>query len=100
MRIRRLHLALFAVALLIVGIGIGLALPRVAHVARPDGRPAGDVSAASPSAGRNVYSADIHNDAHVRREQRKVVEMLEQQCRATRQNCDLAAASRKALSAD
>ena len=100
MHIRRRHLALWAAALLIIGIAVGFALSRIAHVARPGDRPSSDNGTASPSPGRNVYSADIRNDGHVRREQRKLVEMLEQQCRATRQNCDLAVASRKALDAD
>lgn len=100
MRIRRLSLALFAMALLIVGIAIGLAIPRAAHLGLPGSRNTGEDNAGSPWPGRNVYSADIRNDDHVRREQRKLVEMLEQQCRNTRQNCDLAKASRKALTAD
>jgi hypothetical protein len=50
--------------------------------------------------GRNLFSPDIRNDEYVRREQLKVVEMLEQQCRVARENCELAKASREALTRD
>jgi hypothetical protein len=100
MRIRPVHLAVLALALLLVRMGIGLAIPRAAHLARSeDRRPTVD-SSAPASPGRDVYSADIRNDAHVRREQRKLVEMLERQCRTSRENCDVARAARAALEAD
>jgi len=54
----------------------------------------------SRSLGRNVYSPDIRHDEYVRREQLKLMEMLEQQCRVTLENCELAKASRETLPKD
>ena len=93
---RRLRTAAIAGACLVIGIAIGFAIPRAAQVASSGGSGRPD-PAAPRSAGRNVFSPDIRNDDHVRREQLKVVEMLERQCRTTRQNCELATAAREAL---
>lgn len=83
---------------MVAGVAVGLVIPRAAHMTSPRsgeiGRP-GRVT--SPSSGRNVFSPSIRNDEYVRREQLKVVEMLEQQCRTARENCELAKASREAL---
>jgi hypothetical protein len=46
-----------------------------------------------------MYSPRIRDDAYVRSEQLKVVEMLELQCRTENKNCVLAVSSRKALAA-
>jgi hypothetical protein len=79
-------------------IAIGLAIPRTTHVASSSSSAADRLDrTTSRSPGRNVFSPDIRNDQHVRREQLKVVELLEQQCRTTHENCDLAKASRQAL---
>ena len=98
MRFSRTRIVVIAVALFIGGIAIGFVIPRPAQVAplSPAGHDRlGD--ATSPSTGRNVYSPDIRHDAYVLREQRKVVEMLEQRCRRTNESCDLAGAARQAL---
>jgi hypothetical protein len=95
---RRLKTAAIAGACLIAGVAIGFAIPRATQITPSgSGKPAGPDHAAPRSTGRNVFSPDIRNDEHVRREQLKVVEMLEQQCRSARQNCELAAAARQAL---
>ncbi len=97
-RVSRLRMPLIAGTCLIVGFTIGLTVPRAAHVTssgssetrRPD-------RSTARSPGRNMFSPDIRHDEYVRGEQLKLVEMLEQQCRVTRENCDLAKASREAL---
>lgn len=95
---RRLRTAALAGACLVIGIAIGFAIPRAAQVTSSVTGGTGRVDHAAPrSAGRNVFSPDIRNDEHVRREQLKVVELLEQRCRTTRQNCELAEAARQAL---
>jgi hypothetical protein len=94
---RRLKTAAIAGTFLIAGVAIGLAIPRTAQVTSGSGATSRPDHAAPRSTGRNVFSPDIRNDEHVRREQLKVVEMLEQQCRTARQNCELAAAARQAL---
>jgi hypothetical protein len=101
MRFRRLRMAVVAGACLIAGVAIGLAIPRAAHMTSAgsdETRHVDRTTAGSP--GRNVFSPDIRNDEYVRREQLKVVEMLEQQCRVARENCELAKASREALTRD
>ena len=98
MPLSRTRIAAIAVAFLIAGIAIGFAIPRPARVA-PLG-PAGHdrpAQATSQSTARNVYSPDIRHDEYVLREQRKLVEMLEQQCRTTGKGCELAGAARQAL---
>lgn len=94
-------MGLLAGGCLIAGIAIGLTIPRSAPrpLSRLDETRRND-GAASPAIRRNVYSPDIRNDAFVRQEQLRIVDMLEQQCRATRENCDVAKASRDALTRD
>lgn len=81
-----------------IGIAIGLSLPRGTDTpsSTPNAVPASGKSTDQPN-GRSMYSPDIRHDAYVRQEQRKVVEMLEQQCRATGKDCALAKAAREAL---
>jgi hypothetical protein len=100
-RFRRLRMPLVAGACLIAGFAIGLTVPRGAHMTSPgsDGARRLDRST-SLSPGRNVFSPDIRHDEYVRREQLKIIEMLEQQCRATREHCELAKASRESLTND
>jgi hypothetical protein len=57
-------------------------------------------SSTSLPPGRDVFSPDIRHDEYVRREQLKIIEMLEQQCRVTQEHCELAKASREALTDD
>jgi hypothetical protein len=52
------------------------------------------------SPGRDVFSPDVRHDEYFRREQLKITEMLEQQCRVTQEHCELAKASREALTDD
>jgi len=98
MRLSHARIVAIAVAFLVAGIAIGFAIPRPAQVA-PLGSAAHDRpgNAASQSTARNVYSPDIRHDEYVLREQRKLVEMLEQQCRTTGKSCELAGAARQAL---
>ena len=97
----RLRTVAIAGACLIVGIAIGFAIPRAAQVASSSSSETDRLDyTARRSTGRNVFSPDIRNDEYVRREQLKVVEMLEQQCRTARKNCELAGAARKALTRD
>jgi hypothetical protein len=98
MRLSRTRTVAIAVALFIAGIAIGFLIPRPVQIAPV--RSAGHDrlgNATSQPIGRNVYSPDIRHDEYVLQDQRKVVEMLEQQCRATRKDCALAGAARQAL---
>ena len=98
MRFSGTRTAAIAVAFFIVGIAIGFVIPRPAHVAPPSSaghdRPG---HATSRSIGRDFYSPTFRHDEYVLGEQRKVVEMLEQQCRTTGKGCALAGAARQAL---
>jgi hypothetical protein len=98
MPLRRLRTPLLAAACLIVGVAIGFAIPRSRPITAP---PAGIIR---PSAialpGRDVFSPDIRHDAHFIREQRKLLAMLERQCRMTQENCDVARSLRDALTDD
>ncbi|MDB5710577.1 MAG: hypothetical protein JWL96_2647 [Sphingomonas bacterium] len=98
MRLSRTRAVAIAVAFFIAGIAIGFVIPRPAQFA-PLSSAGHDRfgHATSQSTGRNVYSPDIRHDEYVLREQLKVVEMLEQQCRTTKKGCDLAGAARQAL---
>lgn len=98
MRLPRTSTVAIAVAFLIAGIAIGFVIPRPAQVA-PLGSAGHDRPGHAPSqsVGRNVWSPDIRHDEYVLQEQRKLVEMLEQQCRTTRKGCELAGAARQAL---
>ena len=98
MRLPRMSTVAIAVAFLVAGIAIGFAIPRPAQVA-PPGSAGHDRlgQATSQPTARNVYSPDIRHDEYVLREQRKLVEMLEQQCRTTGKDCALAGAARQAL---
>ena len=101
MHARRLKTAAVAGICLIAGIAIGLAIPRTAEVAPSSSGETGRPDhPASRSTGRNVFSPDIRDDEYVRREQLKVVEMLEQQCRTAGKDCELARAAREALTRD
>ena len=101
MRFRRLRMALIAAACLIAGVAIGLTIPRAARTTSSGSGETDRLDRTiSRSPGRNMYSPDIRNDEYVRQEQLKLVEMLERQCRATRENCELAKASRAALTRD
>jgi hypothetical protein len=83
---------------LIVGVAIGFSIPRGGPAALPGPSKSDRLAPVSPqTAGRDIFSPEIRNDAHVRREQLKVVEMLEQQCRTTRKDCALATAARQAF---
>ena len=83
---------------MIAGVAIGLTIPRAVHrTSSESDKTVRHDRTTSRSPGRNVFSPDIRNDEYVRQEQLKVVEMLEQQCRAARENCELAKASRQAL---
>ena len=98
MRLSRTRIVTIAVAFFIAGIAIGFVIPRPAQVAQLSS--AGQDrfgQATSQATARNVYSPDIRHDEYVLREQRKLVEMFEQQCRATRKGCALAEAARQAL---
>jgi hypothetical protein len=100
-RFRHLRMALVAGACLTAGIAIGLVIPRATHMTSSGSDANGRLDrGASRSTGRNVYSPDIRHDEYVRREQLKVVELLEQQCRVARENCEIAKASREALTKD
>ena len=100
-RFRRLRMALIAAACLIAGVAIGLTIPRAAHRTSSGSDETGRVDhTISRSPGRNMYSPNIRQDDYVRREQLRLVEMLERQCRVTRENCELAKASRDALTRD
>jgi len=98
MRLPRTKIVATAVAFLVAGIAIGFAIPRPAQVA-PLGSAGRDraAQATSQATARKIYSPDIRHDEYVLREQRKLVEMLEQQCPATRKDCALAGAARQAL---
>ena len=101
MRFRRLRMALIAAACLIAGVAIGLTIPRAAHMTSSGSDETGRLNRTTTrSTGRNVYSPDIRHDAYFRREQLRLVEMLERQCRATRENCELAKVTREALTRD
>jgi hypothetical protein len=92
---------IIAGACLIAGFAIGLAVPRAAHMTSPASDGAGRLDrSTSVSPGRDVFSPDIRHDEYVRREQLKIIEMLEQQCRVTQEHCELAKASREALTDD
>jgi hypothetical protein len=100
-RLRRLRIPAIAIACLIAGIAIGFVIARTS----PGGTlNSSDRAKTGPGAsrltGRNVYSPDIRSDEYVRQEQLKIVEMLENQCRSTRQNCQLAEAARRSLNGD
>ena len=97
-RLPRMSTVAIAVAFLVAGIAIGFAIPRPAQVAplSSAGRDRLGQATSQPN-GRNVWSPDIRHDEYVLREQRKLVEMLEQQCRTTGKGCELAGASRQAL---
>jgi hypothetical protein len=95
----------FAVALGCIGLGvlIGSSLPRNAAEPRSE---AADLSSREPDSGvsgnvrvRDMFSPNIRDDSYVRSEQLRVVEMVEGQCRTTKENCRLAADARKALEA-
>jgi hypothetical protein len=98
MRLSRTGTVVIAVAFFIAGIAIGFVIPHPAQLAplstAGHDRPG---HATSPPIARNVYSPDIRHDEYVLQEQRKVVEMLEQQCRTTGKSCALAGAARQAL---
>lgn len=85
-------------ACIAIGIAIGLSLPRGIDTPSPspNAAPGSGESTAGPN-GRGMYSPDIRNDPFVRQEQRKVVEVLEQQCRSSGKDCALAKAAREAL---
>lgn len=97
-RVSRLRPVAITTAFFIAGIAIGFVIPRPAHVG-PLGFAEHDRigRATSQIPGRNIYSPDIRHDDYVLREQLKVVEMLEQHCRATQKGCDLARAARQAM---
>ncbi|MBY8821872.1 hypothetical protein [Sphingomonas colocasiae] len=96
---RRMGTVAVAGVCLVLGVVIGLAVPRAASLVLPG---SGEVRRADPGAappvGRNMFSPDIRNDEFVQQEQRKVVEMLERECAVTGRNCALARSARKALS--
>ena len=98
-RSRRLMTAALAAICLIVGIAIGLAIPRAGSSPAPDATAHLDRSPA-PARFRNVYSPDIRHDPYVREEQLKMIRMLEQQCRVAPEYCEVARASRRALPKD
>ena len=101
MRFRRLRMAVIAGVCLIAGIAIGLTIPRAVDMTSFGSDKIDRLDrTSSGSLGRNVFSPDIRNGEYVRREQLKLVEMLEQQCRVARENCELAKASRDALTRD
>jgi hypothetical protein len=101
MHFRRLKIGLIGGACLIAGVAIGLTIPRAAHMTSSRSDETGRLDrSTSPSRGRNVFSPDIRHDEYVRQEQLKIVEMLEEQCRVARENCELAKASRDALTKD
>lgn len=89
--------AMIAGVCLAAGVVIGLVIPRATPVA--PGRPAAraTIEAGGRAAVRNFYSPIILGDAQVRRQHLEAVETLERQCRATGQNCRLAAAARHAI---
>lgn len=95
---RRMGTVAVAGVCLVVGVAIGLAVPRAAQfvlagsgeVRRPD-------RGGAPPVGRNMFSPDIRNDEFVQREQLKIVEMLERECATTGSNCALARSARRAL---
>ena len=98
MRLPRTSTVAIAVAFFVAGIAIGFAIPRPAQVAplSSAGHDRRGQAAFQPN-GRNVWSPDIRHDEYVLREQRKLEEMLEQQCRTTRKGCELDRAARQAL---
>lgn len=81
-----------------IGIVAGLSIPRGMGVSssNPNAVLGSGKSMVRPG-GRSMYSPDIQNDAYVRQEQLKLVEMLEQQCRSSSKDCALAKAAREAL---
>ncbi|MAX01151.1 MAG: hypothetical protein CMN72_16240 [Sphingomonas sp.] len=82
-----------------VGIVIGWSVPRRSGIAPSGADPASrNDHPDSRTSARQVYSPDIRRDPYVRRQQRKIADMLEQQCEGTNQNCELAEGARKALS--
>ena len=101
MRLRGLRMALIAGGCLIAGLIVGMTIPRAARPAysRLDDNRRLDRSTSQLS-GRNIFSPDFRHDEYVRREQLKIVEKLEQQCRVDRDRCELAKTSRKALTKD
>jgi hypothetical protein len=86
---------------LIAGVAIGLMIPRAADMTSSVSDATGGLDRISSRLHyRNVYYPDIRHDGYVRQEQLRTVELLEQQCRLTRENCKLAKASRAALTND
>lgn len=96
-RLRYIRTVALAGACVVIGIAIGLSMPRgTGALLSPNAVLGSGGSSARPN-GRGMYSPDIKNDAYVRQEQLKVVELLEQQCRSSGKDCALAKAAREAL---
>ena len=99
MRLLRLKTAAIAGACLIAGVAIGLVIPRHAQVAPfTHGEQDSLANANSQSIGRNVYSPIVLGDQYVHRKHLEIVDILEQQCRTTGENCQLSIAARRAVS--
>lgn len=97
-RLRYIRTVALAGTCVVIGIAIGLSMPRGTgtSLSSPNAVLGSGGSSARPN-GRDMYSPDIKNDAYVRQEQLKVVELLEQQCRSSGKDCALAKAAREAL---
>ena len=95
----RLRTAAIAGTCLIAGIVIGFVIPRHAQVAPFTHGEQGSLAHTDDQPnGRNVYSPVILGDQYVRRKHLELVDMLERQCRATGENCQLSIAARRAVS--
>jgi hypothetical protein len=100
-RVYRLRMAVIGAACLIAGVAIGLTIPRAFDITSSGSDETSRLGrTTSRSPGRNVYSPDIRHDEYVRQKQLELAEMLEQHCRVTGENCELAKASREALARD
>lgn len=80
-----------------IGVVIGVSLPKDSPPSVSPGSVGGSDYPPDRTSVRNVFSPDIDNDEFVRRERLKMVETLEQHCRATGEDCQLAVAARQAL---
>ena len=93
-----LNIVALAGACLVAGMAIGLKIPRPAQPAPTQAEQASPARPDPRSVGRNVYSPIVLKDEHVRRKHFEIVDMLERQCRATGENCQLARSARRAMS--
>ena len=94
----RTRIVAIALIFLVSGMAIGFSIPRPAQIIPVSTTEADRLPRTnSGSSVRNVWSPDIRHDNYYVREQLKIVELLEQQCRTKKTDCKLAEAARQSL---